>query len=91
MTNEERNAVLEDAARCVENLGEPHYFQFAARMVRELKREEPPQTKSKVIEGVNLTGVVDFKAKEAFRDLWQSINCNWNANPYVFAYKFRKI
>lgn len=41
MTNEERNSVLEEAARCVENLGEPHYFQFAARMVRELKREEP--------------------------------------------------
>lgn len=41
MTNEERNAVLEEAAKCVENLGEPHYFQFAARMVRELKREEP--------------------------------------------------
>lgn len=40
MTPHERNSVLEEAARCVENLGEPHYFQFSARMVRELKREE---------------------------------------------------
>lgn len=39
MTQQERNEVLEEAAKCVANLGEPQYFQFAARMVRELKRE----------------------------------------------------
>lgn len=44
MTPHERNEVLEEAARCVESLGEPHYFQFAARMVRELKMGEAKES-----------------------------------------------
>jgi len=31
------------------------------------------------------------EAKESFRDLWQSIYGNWDANPWVWVYEFRRI
>lgn len=31
------------------------------------------------------------RARYWFENLWQSINNNWDANPYVFAYTFRKL
>lgn len=44
-----------------------------------------------VDDGVNLAAVEAFKARDAFGALWQSINDNWDANPYVFAYTFKKL
>lgn len=29
--------------------------------------------------------------RESFRDLWQSIYVNWDANPWVWVYEFRRI
>jgi len=32
-----------------------------------------------------------FAPKDEFKDLWQSIYGNWDANPWVWVYEFRKI
>jgi hypothetical protein len=29
--------------------------------------------------------------RDAFRDLWQSIYSNWDANPFVWVYEFRRV
>lgn len=36
-------------------------------------------------------GTMHWNAKAAFRDLWQSIYGNWDANPWVWVYEFRKM
>lgn len=36
-------------------------------------------------------GTMHWNANAAFRDLWQSIYGNWDANPWVWVYEFRKI
>ena len=36
-------------------------------------------------------GTMHWSAKAAFRDLWQSIYGNWDANPWVWVYEFRKM
>lgn len=36
-------------------------------------------------------GTMHWNAKDAFRDLWQSIYSNWDANPFVWVYEFRRV
>jgi hypothetical protein len=38
-----------------------------------------------------ITGPYCMSFKQGFRDLWQSIYGNWDANPWVWVYEFRKI
>jgi hypothetical protein len=33
----------------------------------------------------------DRSPKDVFRDLWQSIYANWDANPFVWVYEFRRV
>jgi hypothetical protein len=38
-----------------------------------------------------ITGPYCMSFKQGFRNLWQSIYGNWEANPWVWVYEFRKI
>lgn len=38
-----------------------------------------------------VTGPYCMSSKEGFRTLWQSIYGNWDSNPWVWVYEFRKL
>jgi hypothetical protein len=49
-----------------------------------------PPLKHRVIDGY-LHGEDQESVVRGFRDLWQSIYGNWDANPWVWVYEFRRV